>query len=74
MKEELLLKADGDIEDFYKKNITPHKANLEKWYFNNASLKIDILIIFLTVWVIFLKFKLPSKIFKDLPKFSLEDI
>lgn len=74
-EEELLLKADGDIEDFYKKNITPHKANLEKWYFNNASLKIDILIIFLTVWVIFFKnSKLPSKIFKDLPKFSLEDI
>lgn len=74
-EEELLLKADGDIEEFYEKNITPHKANLEKWYFDNASLKIDILIIFLTAWVIFFKnSKQPSKIFKDLPKFSLEDI
>ena len=69
-EEELLSQSnDQDIEEFYEKNITPLKANLEKWYVKNRSFLMDILIIFLTAWVIIFKnSKLPWVIFKDLPK------
>lgn len=72
-EEELLLKADPkNMEDFYKKYITPYKANLEKWYVKNKSFKNDLIIIALTAWVIFFKnSSLPWKIFTDLPKQSL---
>lgn len=69
-EEELLSKAnDQNLEEFYKINITPYKADLEKWYVSNKSFTKDILLISLTAWVIFFKrSRLPSIIFKDLPK------
>ena len=68
-EEEILSKSDDDIEGFYKKNITPYKANLEKWYEQKRSFLCDLTIIFLTAWVIFFKNSdLPWKIYKDLPK------
>lgn len=71
-EEEILSKADGDLESFYKNNITPYKADLEKWYVKEKSFLCDIKIIFLTAWVIFFKeSKLPWKLFKNLPKSHL---
>lgn len=69
-EEELLLNANNsNIETFYEENITPYKAELENWYIANQSIKVDLLIIILTAWVIFFKnSKLPWKIFNDLPK------
>ena len=69
-EEEILSKSNNDdIEGFYKKNITPYKANLEKWYEQKRSFLCDLSIIFLTAWVIFFKNSdLPWKIYKDLPK------
>jgi len=69
-EEELLLNADStDIEEFYKKNITPYKAELEKWYVSKRSFINDMLIIILTIWVvIFKQSQLIWSIFKDLPK------
>ena len=49
--------------------IQPHKGELEKWYFNNLSLYVDFMIIFLTVWVIlFPKSDLVYKVFPTLPR------
>lgn len=75
-EEEILTKADNEnLEDFYKKNITPYKAELERWYIKNKNIYVDMMIIMLTVWVVmFKKSTLPWKIFKDLPKNKIVDI
>lgn len=70
-EEELLLNAGDDIEDFYKQNITPYKASLEKWYVINKTFTVDVIILFLTAYSIFIKdTQLPWLVFKDLPKFN----
>jgi len=61
----------GDIHEFYKTQIYPHKGNLELWYQNNKSLILDFQIILLTAWVVFNpESKIYEKWFKDLPKRS----
>lgn len=69
-EEEILSRSNEiNLESFYEKNITPYKAELEKWYTKEKSLLNDLKIIFLTLWVIFFKeSKLPWLIFNDLPK------
>jgi lipopolysaccharide/colanic/teichoic acid biosynthesis glycosyltransferase len=68
-EDELLQKSILPLEEFYAKNITPYKAKLEIWYFNNRSFYCDLKIIFLTAWVIlFSKSKLAEKFLKNLPK------
>ena len=72
-EDEILSNSGENLEEFYKKKITPYKAMLEKWYKNKASFLCDLKIIFLTAWVIIFKdSKLPWIIFKDLPKMELE--
>jgi len=52
----------------YKDEIAPYKGALEIWYQNNASIWIDLKLIFLTAWVIFSpETALPYKLFKNLP-------
>ena len=68
-EEEILARANGDLEVYYKNHITPYKAELEKWYQENRSFLCDIKIIILTAWVIiFKKSQLPWKLFRNLPK------
>ena len=67
--EETLISEANDPHLFYKQNIAPLKGKVELWYQKNASLYIDLKIIFLTAWVIFFtKSKLYNKWFKKLPK------
>ena len=55
--------------DFYEQYIAPYKGELEIWYQQHQSFSVDLLIIFLTAWVIlFPKSRLTYKIFSDLPK------
>ena len=68
-EEKLLSETKMNPANFYKEFISPYKGELEMWYQKNLSFKIDILLIFLTVWVIvFSKSELPYRLFKDLPK------
>jgi len=68
-EEELMSKTNVSLEDFYNNVISPHKGELELWYQNKQSFKVDFMIIFLTIWVvIFPTSSLVYKIFKDLPK------
>ena len=54
---------------YYEKNITPYKAELEKWYLKNKNFFVDIIIIFITAWaIVFKNTQLPWKFFRDLPK------
>ena len=57
-----------DGRTFYRTEIYPYKGQLEMWYQDHKSIYTDIMIIFLTAWVIiFPKSKLPFNVFKDLP-------
>lgn len=59
----------GDIWDFYRNTIYPFKGAVEKWYQVNQSFTTDLIIIFLTAWVIiFPNSNLVYKVFNDLPK------
>lgn len=50
--EEELLFGVTDREQFYKDQISPYKAELERWYSNNNTYKNYVLIIFLTIYVV----------------------
>lgn len=68
-EENLISNSKMPPHDFYKEHIAPYKGALELWYQINKSILTDLLLIFLTAWVIvFSKSELPYKIFKDLPK------
>lgn len=68
-EEKLISEANMPPHEYYVKHIAPYKGALEIWYQKNASLYTDIVIIFLTAWVIlFPESQLIHKTFKDLPK------
>ncbi len=54
-EEELITKVKdegGDVWDFYKNTIYPHKGELENWYRENISFLTDLKIIFATAWAV----------------------
>ncbi len=61
--------AGIDPWDFYKNKIYPFKGKVEEWYQEKQSFVTDMLILFLTAWVIvFPKSELQYKVFSDLPQ------
>ena len=61
-----------DYHEFYKRVIAPYKGELEMWYQSNNSFFLDLQLIFMTAWVIFIPdSKLYESWFKDLPKRNL---
>ena len=67
-EERLLSESGMPLAEFYARHIAPAKGELELWYQRNLSLLTDVMIIFLTAWVIvFPKSQLLHKVFKDLP-------
>ena len=70
-EEELITKVKedgGDTWEFYKTKIYPHKGALELWYQKKQSFVVDLLIIFITAWVVLKpESDLVYKVFKDLP-------
>ena len=71
--EESIISAvkDEDPHEFYKRVIAPYKGELEMWYQSNNSFFLDLQLIFMTAWVIFVPTsKLYEKWFKDLPNRS----
>ena len=58
-----------DVQSFYTNKIYPFKGKLEIWYQKNRSFKIDLIIIFITAWVILKSnSKIYGRVFKTLPK------
>ena len=58
-----------DIQNFYTNKIYPFKGELEIWYQKNISFKTDLIIIFVTAWVILKSdSKIYERVFKSLPK------
>lgn len=73
--EEEEISKSTDPHEFYKSQIAPYKGQLEMWYNTHRSLWVDLCILFLTVWVIiFPQSELVYRLFKDLPKRSLNTL
>jgi len=61
--------APGDKHEFYRQHIAPYKGELELWYQRNISFYTDLMLIFLTAWMIIASnSNLVFNVFKDLPK------
>ncbi len=71
--EERLLSESGlPLAEFYARHIAPAKGELELWYQRHLSFRTDLLIIFLTAWVIvFPKSRLLRRVFRDLPELKV---
>lgn len=68
-EERLLSESGQPTEQFYAQAIAPAKGELELWYQDHLSLRTDLLLIFLTAWVIvFPTSRLVHAVFKDLPE------
>lgn len=68
-EEKILNHSDKSVLDCYKEDIAPYKGVLELWYSKKQSFTLDLLLIFLTIWVIvFPASEIIDKIFNDLPK------
>ena len=68
-EERLLSESKLPPQEFYKQSISPFKGELELWYQQNLSIYTDVMLIFLTTWVIFFpKSNLVYQIFKNLPE------
>jgi lipopolysaccharide/colanic/teichoic acid biosynthesis glycosyltransferase len=67
-EEKLLSETSLPPQEFYAKHISPYKGELELWYQSHLSIYTDMILIFLTAWVILSpKSDLVNKLFKDLP-------
>ena len=67
-EEKLLSETTMSTTEFYAKHISPYKGELEIWYQDHLSFYTDIMIIFLTAWVIpFPRSEMVFSVFKDLP-------
>ena len=68
-EEKMVTDSDMDPREFYRLHIFPLKGRLEQWYQSEKSFYTDLMLLFLTAWVIvFPKSGLPYKIFPHLPK------
>lgn len=68
--EEVMLRnvAPERRHEVYANDIAPYKGALEVWYVRNASLWLDMKLIFLTLWVVlFPRSRLHHRMLKDLP-------
>ena len=71
--EERLLAAEksrgGDMDRFYAEVVAPYKGAVEMWYQDHAGVWTDLMLIFLTAWVVLRpQSNLVERVFKDLPE------
>ena len=60
--------AGGSMDAFYAEKIAPYKGALELWYLDHFGFWTDVMLVFLTAWVVvFPQSSLVRKVFKDLP-------
>lgn len=72
--EEYYISKAVDPVGFMRDVIQPFKGNLEGWYYNHRNCWVDLLLIFLTVWVVlFPKSALMYKVFPDLPRTNFDE-
>tara|TARA_B100000029_G_scaffold464241_1_gene498088 strand:- start:121 stop:855 length:735 start_codon:yes stop_codon:yes gene_type:complete len=70
-EERIISESDLSPDKCYKEVIAPYKGELELWYSHRKSFYVDMVIIFLTAWVIIMpSLDLTTLFFRDLPKFD----
>jgi len=68
-EEKLISETSLPHQEFYNQYIAPYKGELEVWYQEHLSFYTDMMLIFLTVWVIIAPdSNLVYTVFKDLPE------
>lgn len=68
-EERLMTETKFDRNEFYAGQILPYKGELELWYQRHLTLYTDVMLVFLTAWVIlFPKSELVYRVFRDLPE------
>lgn len=68
-EESIIARSDKPVEQRYREDIAPYKAELEKWYYDHQGLATDLLIILVTAWVVFNPgSNIHWRIWKDLPE------
>jgi len=68
-EERIFTNSHKEYSQTYRELIIPYKAALENWYLKNKSLWVDCKVVFLTVWILFIKKnQLAYRLLKDLPK------
>jgi lipopolysaccharide/colanic/teichoic acid biosynthesis glycosyltransferase len=68
-EEKIISDSKFDPKECYKLQIAPFKGALEQWYLANRSLYTDMVLIFLTAWVIISpESNLHFRLLKDLPE------
>ncbi|MDP7196171.1 MAG: sugar transferase [SAR202 cluster bacterium] len=66
--EERYLSGQKEPKEFYKKNISPYKSEIEIWFVENNSLQLYFMLIVATVWIVmFPQSKIVDTAFKGLP-------
>jgi len=67
--EENLLGEVGNAKEFYSIQIAPYKASLERWYVERRSLKLNITLMFITIYVVLLPQSISgTKSLKNIPQ------
>lgn len=68
-EESILKNSRKNFIDCYTQDIIPYKSRLEQWYLKNNSPRVDLILLFLTVWtVINPRSDLHFRIFPNLPR------
>ena len=68
-EEKLMSATSMPVAEFYKTHISPYKGELELWYQKHISLYTDVMLMFLTAWVIVRpESDLVYRVFRDLPE------
>lgn len=68
-EESILDNSEMPPREFYEKFVLPYKGEVEVWYQKNKSTFVDLMLIFITAWVIlFPNSNIIYRVFKDLPK------
>ena len=72
-EEAMISAATIPPHEFYHQVIAPYKGSLEIWYQQHKSFRVDLLILFLTVWaIVFPSTELVNKVFPDLPRLQVK--
>lgn len=67
-EERLISEVQENHYEFYKNHIAPYKGELEMWYQQKISFNVDLMLLFITFWVVLCPHsELVYKVFKDLP-------
>lgn len=72
--EESILSKAKDYDRCYAHEIVPYKAEIEEWYKNNRTFFMDIMLMFITAWVVvFSESNILRKIYPGIPERDVHD-